>query len=69
MLSLAERLKKIWERFGQGKRELKGLIGKRGKNKKKRRNKNSPRLWRVKKYSCIVSERLRRDVLDTFLIL
>ena len=42
-----------WERFGQGKRELKGLIGKRQKEerkkkKKKRRNKNSPRLWRVK---------------------
>ena len=40
------------ERFGQGKRELKGLIGKRRKErrkkkKKKRRNKNSPRLWRV----------------------
>ena len=36
--------------MGQGKRELKGLIGKRRKKKKKnlkRRNKNSPRLWQV----------------------
>ena len=55
MLSLAVRLGKdlgkVRKRFGQGKRELKGLIGKR-RNKKerkmKRRNKNSPRLWRVK---------------------
>ena len=40
MLSLAERLeKKLWERFGQGKRELKGLIGKRRKKKKKKEEK------------------------------
>ena len=36
----------FWERFSQGKRDLKGLIGKR--RKKERSNKNSPRLWRVK---------------------
>ena len=28
-----------WERFGQGKRELKGLIGKRRNKKKERRRK------------------------------
>ena len=36
MLSLAERLGKDLGRFGQGKRELKGLIGKR--QKEERRN-------------------------------
>ena len=37
MLSLAERLeKKLWERFGQGKRELKGLIGKRRKEERRK---------------------------------
>ena len=39
-------------KFGQSKRKLKGVIGKRRKQRRrkmKRWNKNSPRLWRVKK--------------------
>ena len=35
MLSLAERLGKDLRRFGQGKRELKGLMGKRRKERRK----------------------------------
>ena len=51
---LRKRFGKVWERLNQGKRELKGLMGKIRKEeertrKKKRWNKNSPRLWRVKK--------------------
>ena len=46
---LRKRFGKVWERLNQGKRELKGLMGKiRKERKKKRWNKNSPRLWRVK---------------------
>ena len=37
MLSLAERLGKDLGRFGQGKRELKGLIGKRRKKERRRK--------------------------------
>ena len=45
MLTHDESMEKVWKRFGQDRRDQKGLIGKRGEEQRKKSSfKNSPRL-------------------------